>query len=46
MAHAAPAHAEGFSWERTVDKLLSVYDRALSGLDDDDCGPRDAEGSR
>ncbi|MFO6504986.1 D-inositol-3-phosphate glycosyltransferase [Corynebacterium freneyi] len=46
MAHAAPAHAEEFSWEHTVDKLLAVYDRALSGRDDDDCGPRDAEGSR
>lgn len=46
MASAAPAHAAEFSWERTVDKLLSVYDRALSALDEDDCGPREAEGSR
>ncbi len=46
MASAAPSHAEEFSWERTVDKLLSVYDRALTGIDDDDCEPREAEGTR
>lgn len=44
MAEAAPAHAEEFSWERTVDKLLSVYHRAMAGPVDGDCGSRDAEG--
>lgn len=46
MAAAAPAHAEGFSWQRTVDRLLGVYDRALAGVAEDGHGTRDAEGSR
>ncbi|GAB2931104.1 D-inositol-3-phosphate glycosyltransferase [Rhodococcus aerolatus] len=31
MAAAAPAHAAGFSWERTADGLLTSYSRALLG---------------
>ncbi|WP_295625219.1 D-inositol-3-phosphate glycosyltransferase [uncultured Corynebacterium sp.] len=47
MGSAAPSHAEKFSWERTVDRLTSVYDRALTGIAaDGDCGPRDAKGRR
>ena len=50
MAKAAPAHAASFSWERTVDTLLRVYDRAQrangeTGAIDHDCAPRPAEGT-
>lgn len=47
MAKAAPEHARTFSWERTVDELLGVYDRAMRANGPDagsDCAPRPAEG--
>lgn len=45
MARNARVHAEEFSWETTVDKLLEVYDRAQIENNATECNHRDAGGS-
>lgn len=45
MARSARVHAEEFSWETTVDKLLEVYDQARIENDSSECNHREAGGS-